>query len=106
MQRMARSASTAAATAEAAAAEDAAWRTGRRALQRPSARRFGSHRGFPRGAATVAAAAAAFGGAPRRRAAAAVEAAVGRLWNRNRPAHYGWLRSLLEEIAGGRAGGA
>ena len=28
---------------------------------------------------------------------------MGRLWNRNRPAHYGWLRSLLEEIAGGRA---
>ena len=37
------------------------------------------------------------------RSAAEVEAAVGRLWNRNRPAHYGWLRSLLEEIAGGRA---
>ena len=32
-----------------------------------------------------------------------VEAAVGRLWNRNRPAHYGWLRQLLEQIAGGRA---
>ena len=27
---------------------------------------------------------------------AGAAAAVGRLWNRNRPAHYGWLGSLLE----------